>query len=109
MPSQATPTATDHTDKGTCFHCGLPVPSSLDLTVTIDGLEQPMCCHGCQAVARAIVESGNTDFYRHRTEISPTGRETVPDFIRQTEVYDHPAVQKTFVRREEGDIREAAL
>jgi len=68
-----------------------------------------MCCYGCQAVARAIVESGNADFYRHRTEVSPTGQETVPEFIRQTQVYDHPAVQKTFVRREDGSVREAAL
>lgn len=68
-----------------------------------------MCCHGCQAVARAIVESGNANFYRHRTEVSPTGQETIPEFIRQTQIYDHPAVQKTFVRRADGDIREAAL
>ena len=93
----------------TCFHCGLPVPPSLDLTVNINGRDEPMCCHGCQAVARAIIESGNADFYRHRTELSPTGQETVPDFIRQTQVYDHPAVQKTFVRREDENLREAAL
>ena len=77
-------------------------------TVNIDGRDEPMCCHGCQAVARAIVDSGNADFYRHRTEISPTGQETVPDFIRQTQVYDHPAVQKTFVRHEDEHLREAA-
>lgn len=110
MPDeQALQTGSSKTANETCFHCGLPVPPSLNLTVRIEGRDEPMCCHGCQAVARAIVESGNAGFYRHRTEVSPTGRETVPEFIRQTQVYDHPAVQKSFVRREDGNVREAAL
>ena len=77
--------------------------------MTINGHEEPMCCHGCQAVARAIVDSGNVDFYRHRTAPSPTGAELLPDFIRQTQVYDHPEIQKTFVRTAGEHQREAAL
>jgi Cu2+-exporting ATPase len=101
---------TDPTDTAaTCFHCGLTVPAGLDLRVTIDGGEQPMCCHGCQAVAQAIIDAGHGDFYRYRTQTPPTGRELVPDFIAQTRIYDHPDVQKSFVRREDGSIREAAL
>jgi Cu2+-exporting ATPase len=68
-----------------------------------------MCCHGCQAVAQAIVESGNADFYRHRTAPSPTGQELLPDFVRQTQVYDHPEIQKSFVRDTGKQQREAAL
>ena len=68
-----------------------------------------MCCYGCQAVAQAIVASGNVDFYRHRTAPSPTGEQLLPDFIRQTRVYDHPEVQKTFVRSSGEHQREAAL
>ncbi len=68
-----------------------------------------MCCHGCQAVANAIVAAGHTDFYRHRTAPSPTGSELLPDFIQQTRVYDHPEVQKTFVRDAGDNLREAAL
>ncbi|MDH3872290.1 MAG: heavy metal translocating P-type ATPase metal-binding domain-containing protein, partial [Gammaproteobacteria bacterium] len=48
-----TETVADRADSGTattCFHCGLPLPAGLDLRVSIDGLDQPMCCHGCQAV-----------------------------------------------------------
>ena len=102
----------DRADPGSepaCFHCGLPVPAGLDLRVAIDGQERPMCCHGCQAVARAIIAAGHGDFYRYRTHTPPTGRELVPDFIAQTRVYDHPDVQKTFVRSEGDNIREAAL
>jgi Cu2+-exporting ATPase len=93
----------------TCFHCGLPIPSGLDLSVAINGEQQPMCCHGCQAVAQAIVDAGLADFYRHRTQNPLTGREVVPDIIRQNRVYDHPDVQKQFVHAEAGTVREAAL
>ena len=92
-----------------CFHCGLPVPRGLALTVTINDLDEPMCCHGCQAVAQAIVDSGNAGFYRNRTAPSATGEELLPDFIRQTRVYDHPEIQKTFVRTTGEHQQEAAL
>jgi Cu2+-exporting ATPase len=67
-----------------CFHCGLPIPPELDLNVSIDGVNQPMCCHGCQAVAEAIIASGHENFYRVRTEVSPTGQGLVPEFLRAT-------------------------
>ncbi len=92
-----------------CFHCGLPVPPGLELDVRINGQPEPMCCHGCQAVAQAIVDAGHSDFYRHRTHASPTGTELVPEFIRQTRVYDHPVIQRTFVRDTGPHEHEAAL
>jgi Cu2+-exporting ATPase len=102
------PPAGSH-DRPACFHCGLPVPRGLNLTARIDGRDQPMCCHGCQAVANAIVVAGHADFYRHRTAPAPTGVELRPEFIQQTRVYDHPEVQKTFVRDAGDSLREAAL
>jgi Cu2+-exporting ATPase len=92
-----------------CFHCGLPVPRGLELNVAINGHDQPMCCYGCQAVAQAIVNSGNAGFYRHRTAPSATGQELLPDFVRQSQVYDHPEIQKTFVRATGEHQQEAAL
>jgi len=109
-PLPAPTPATADTDPVTaCFHCGLPVPHGLDLTTAINGRDEPVCCYGCQAVAQAIVDSGNVDFYRHRTAPSPTGQQLLPDFIRQTQVYDHPEIQKTFVREAGEHQREAAL
>jgi Cu2+-exporting ATPase len=107
--SSLTPGTPETSPAADCFHCGLPVPRGLELSVAINGSDQPMCCYGCQAVAQAIVDSGNADFYRHRTEVSPTGQATLPDFIRQTRVYDHPDIQKTFVREAGEHQREAAL
>ncbi|MBP9143702.1 MAG: heavy metal translocating P-type ATPase [Thermoanaerobaculia bacterium] len=92
----------------TCFHCGLPQPAGATWSFVLDGEARPLCCAGCEAVARAIVASGGGDYYRLRTELPPQGRELVPDFLGQLAVYDHPAVQRTMVR-DSGDLKEAAL
>ena len=56
-----------------CFHCGLPVPRAGAWTVCLDGVPQPMCCPGCEAVAQAIVDAGFTDYYRTRDSFATTG------------------------------------
>ena len=94
---------------GQCYHCSLPVPAALDLRVDIDGSSRQMCCHGCQAVATAIVDAGREDFYRLRTEVSPTAKEVLPEFLRETRVYDLPEVQGQFVHSTDGGEREASL
>ena len=92
-----------------CYHCGQPVPSGVRISVEIDHAPRPMCCRGCQAVAEAIVAGGLSDYYRFRTENAPTARDVVPEFLRQAAAYDHPTLQKTFVRIGDGSMREAAL
>jgi len=95
-----------------CFHCGLPVPEGTLYRVTIQGVERPMCCPGCEAVARAIVDGGMEDYYQYRTEPAEQGRELVPEFLQQTLAYDLDSVQQSFVRHndtEQGDLREADL
>ena len=93
-----------------CYHCGLPVPPGSRYLVHIDGEARAMCCPGCQAVAEAIVAGGLTDFYRYRTARPDAGSaELVPEALRQLDLYDRPEVQKSFVRSEAGEVREAAL
>jgi len=94
---------------GACFHCGLPLPPDLDLRLTIDGADRAMCCYGCLAVAQAIIAAGHENFYRVRTETAPTGRELVPDFIRESEIYDAAEIQKQYVHRLDADSRETSL
>ena len=96
-------------DASDCFHCGLPIPDGLDLRVAIYGAERAMCCHGCQAVAEAIVASGHENFYRVRTEAAPSGRDLVPDFLEETRVYDVPEIQRQFVHASDEHQREASL
>ena len=92
-----------------CFHCHLPVPEGFDLTARIEHVDQPMCCYGCKAVADAIVAAGHENFYRVRTEASPTGQELIPEFLRETQVYDNEAVQQEFVQQVSATDREASL
>ncbi len=95
-------------NKENCFHCGLPL-NGCDLTVEIEEQIQPMCCAGCQAVAEAIVKSGNKSYYRFRDEKSVTGKELVPEFLAKIKVYDHPAVQQQFVHSQSGQIKQVSL
>ena len=92
----------------TCFHCGLPVPRGVDINVEINGEPQPMCCHGCEAVAQAIVDSGMDSYYSYRTENAPRAREVVPAFLDQLKAYDNPVVQKRFVH-EQDNLSEVSL
>ncbi len=75
----------------------------------IDAARQPMCCHGCQAVAKAIIDGGLGDFYRFRTEKSPRAHELVPEQLRELELYDRDDLQKSFVAQDIGEERQAAL
>jgi len=100
-------------DKEPCYHCGLPIPTGVDFAVEIDGQRRAMCCAGCQAVAQAIVANGLTDYYRHRDALPESPREALPQVLADFGLFDHPDVQKNFVRRAEGAAgeheREAAL
>lgn len=104
------PTDTDSNDMLTCFHCGSPLPPGAHYPVNLPDASCNTCCHGCQAVARMIVSSGNVDYYRHRTSLPPTA--AVPaaaEILQQLRLYDLPEIQQSFVKPGEGDIREAAL
>ncbi|MFH1869884.1 MAG: heavy metal translocating P-type ATPase [Pseudomonadota bacterium] len=96
-----------------CYHCGLPIPSDADYSVDIDGQRREMCCAGCQAVAQAIVDNGLADYYRHRDAMPESPREALPQVLAEFGLFDHPDVQKNFVRRAEGAAgeheQEAAL
>jgi len=58
-----------------CFHCGLPVASGTAWRVTIGGAGRAVCCPGCEAVARSIVDSGFSDYYASRTGFAATVQE----------------------------------
>ena len=100
-------------DKEPCYHCGLSIPAGVVLSVEIGGQRREMCCAGCQAVAQAIVANGLADYYRHRDAMPESPREALPQIVADLVLFDHPDVQKNFVRRAEGAAgeheQEAAL
>lgn len=92
-----------------CFHCGLEVPDQLNIQVNINGVDEAMCCYGCQAVAQSIVDSGMTDFYTFRTATAQKAEEIVPEFLQQLKAYDNPQIQKQFVTDGSEEVREVSL
>ncbi|MDK9724708.1 MAG: heavy metal translocating P-type ATPase [Sterolibacteriaceae bacterium MAG5] len=92
-----------------CYHCGLPLPAAADFPVKIDGERREMCCVGCQAVAEAIVANGLGDYYRHRDAMPESPREALPEALQELGLFDHPEVQKNFVRPVGEHEREASL
>lgn len=58
-----------------------------------------MCCHGCQAVAQAILDAGHGDFYERRTARPLARAEPVPESVFSATAYDNPDVQAKFVER----------
>ncbi|MDX1431505.1 MAG: heavy metal translocating P-type ATPase [Gammaproteobacteria bacterium] len=92
-----------------CYHCAQPIPAGIDIRARIDGADRPMCCHGCRAVAEAIVAGGLGEYYRRRTGPAATADEPVPAFLREIEAYDNRDVQRALVRDVDGGARETAL
>ncbi|MBK6975442.1 MAG: cadmium-translocating P-type ATPase [Sterolibacteriaceae bacterium] len=97
------------TEDAACHHCGLPVPRGSHHRVRIDGAERAMCCAGCEAVSKAIVANGLTDYYRHRDSLPESPREAVPAALEDLGLFDHPDFQKSFVTPTSEHEREAAL
>ncbi len=75
----------------------------------VDGAARPLCCPGCEAVARAIVAAGLESYYRHRSALPVSPREALPEFLQELKLYDSPKVQQGFVRSAGGNVREASL
>ena len=90
-----------------CFHCGEPVPSGAQYRIVYLGEAKPACCLGCEAVAQTIIDSGNSDYYRLRTDL-PKTPEAALEELKNLKLYDLPEVQASFVKSE-GDVREASL
>ena len=62
-----------------CFHCALLVPRGCDLHVHLEGIEQPVCCPGCKAVAELIRDSGMSSYYAMRDAPQPGTGKPVDD------------------------------
>jgi Cu2+-exporting ATPase len=87
----------------------LTIPQGAHFGVDIDGQHRALCCAGCQAVAEAIVANGLTDYYKHRDALPESPREALPAALQELGLFDHPDVQKNFVRPVGEHEREASL
>jgi Cu2+-exporting ATPase len=90
-----------------CFHCGLPLDPAFTETLPVLGHNRAFCCPGCLAVSQAIIRAGLEEYYEHRREKAITA-DVVPEILDRLAFYDHPDVQKSFVR-DRAELREASL
>ncbi len=67
-----------------CFHCDQPLPAPPWPSVRWNGVDRPVCCPGCAAVATLIIGSGQGDYYRFRdstaAKVDPTRLERLDDW-----------------------------
>lgn len=68
-----------------------------------------MCCHGCKAVAEAIMAGGLGEFYRHRTAAVRPPEELPEEKQRELALFDRADIQKDYVREVAADRYECPL
>lgn len=73
------------------------------------GEPRSMCCGGCQAVARSIVDGGLSEYYRHRDSLPESRREALPEELLDLGLFDNADFQGTFVTDPAPHQREATL
>ncbi len=90
-----------------CFHCALPIPANCDIRVEIGGLQRPVCCPGCQAVATLIRDAGLENYYESRDTPDP-GAVRPADEAGEWQVFDREDMLNAFATRD-GDEVEATI
>ncbi len=92
-----------------CYHCGEPVAEGVVFTVVIGGVDRPMCCPGCRAVAGLIAQSGFEQFYRQRTAYSERPADPDAAALEHFAVYDDPELAATFTTVDDTGLIRASL
>jgi Cu2+-exporting ATPase len=80
----------------TCFHCGLEVPEDCTLAVAVEGVDRPVCCHGCAAAVTFLQDAGLDAYYRMR-EAMPLARPGARGGSADRSAWADPEVAKRFV------------
>lgn len=91
-----------------CFHCGEPIPPGFDVRVNIGGQAEPMCCHGCAAVAETIEAAGLSDFYARREALGARGTAPLPMELN-LRAYDDPRLWSGYVQADTDGLNHVSL
>jgi P-type Cu2+ transporter len=86
-----------------CFHCGEPIPRGVEVRARVAGRDEPVCCHGCRAVAEFITGAGLGDYYRYRDASSSRADE--PPRPDRWAAYDRPELVERLTRAEPDGAR----
>ncbi len=82
-----------------CFHCSLENPADTQYTLTIFNQTQHFCCPGCHAVAQMIIDSGQTDFYKFRTQSNNKVDPILPQELQEIEAFDNQQINQALVEQ----------
>ncbi len=86
-----------------CFHCGEAIPPGTVILARVHAKDEPVCCHGCKAVAEFISGAGLDDYYKYRDQ-SAARADEVPRTDRWS-AYDRPDLVERLTRAEANGAR----
>lgn len=90
-----------------CFHCGEPIPAGIRVHARLGVRDEPVCCHGCKAVAEFIAGAGLGDYYKYRDTTGARADE--PPRPDRWSAYDKPELVARLTREEPGGARSTTV
>ncbi|HIH2762629.1 MAG TPA: heavy metal translocating P-type ATPase [Candidatus Azoamicus sp. MARI] len=86
--------------KEKCFHCGLIINDKDNYIIKINEENKKMCCTGCLAVAKFILDNGFHDYYRNRNTYGNKIDET---FLKNNfDIYDEVKTLNKFSKKKKN-------
>ncbi len=92
-----------------CFHCGEPLTGREPWTVKLEGVDRPVCCPGCKAVAEFIRDTGLADYYEYRTAPGLKPGPEMDATQAQWLAFDRPELMDQVSSSLADDLRECSL
>ncbi|HIH2763033.1 MAG TPA: heavy metal translocating P-type ATPase [Candidatus Azoamicus sp.] len=86
-------------DNNFCFHCGLELNAKKNYSLLINNEVKFMCCNGCLAVAKFIIDNNFGDYYLHRSGFNKTV--DYNDTYNDNYIYDTFLYQEKFLKKKE--------
>ncbi len=96
------------TEAASCFHCGLPIPAGITLSLDYDRERRDFCCEGCKAVSYSIIHNGLDGYYRQREAIPEKARELDTQLEQQLALYDRDDIQQEIVEPNNEETDESS-
>ncbi|KJG58998.1 ATPase P [Photobacterium kishitanii] len=91
-----------------CYHCDEPISQECQFHLEILGESRHLCCAGCEAVARLIVDNNLTNYYEHRTQTAQKSN-IIPPNLQALQLYDHQDIQDDFVIENDQQHKQISL
>ncbi len=95
--------------KNKCFHCGLPILFNSEYFFEVNGVLEEMCCPGCLAVSRFIIDGGFYEYYLYRSKPSSKVENLIFEDIVDYAVYDSSDFSDKFLTFENNNIVKVTL